>query len=87
MHDGAEPDIGSWVKTTKVDDERMFKFVKEEICNKKALEFGRGTGSFLNLAKAYANEFSRIELEKALEPFFKEKDLNVFLSLEAANKA
>jgi len=87
MHDGAEPDIGSWVKATRVDDERRFNFVKEEICNKKVLDFGCGTGSFLNLAKACANEVAGIELEKALQPFFKENDLNVFLNLEAASKA
>ena len=86
MHGNIKPDIESWVKTTQVDDERRFNFVKEQIVNKKVLDFGCGTGSFLNLAKASAKEVAGIELDRALQPFFEENGINVFLNLKEATK-
>ena len=87
MHDNIEPDIGSWVNTTRADDERRFNFMKEVMVNKAVLDFGCGSGSFLNLAKSCAKEVDGIELEKASQPFFKENNLNVFLNIDAAKDA
>ena len=50
MHDNIKPDIGSWVNTTCADDEKRFNFMKEVMVNKAVLDFGCGSGSFLNLA-------------------------------------
>lgn len=86
MHDDNAPDIGSWIKATQSDDERRYNFVKEQITNKNVLDFGCGTGSFLSLAKSCATEVAGIELEKAMQPFFKENDINVFSNLETAKK-
>ena len=86
MHDDNEPDIEKWIKTTSFDDERRFNFMKEAITNNTLLDFGCGTGNFLNIAKAYAKEVTGIELEKDLQPFFKKNNLNVFKSLDDAKK-
>ena len=86
MHDNNEPDIETWIKTTSVDDERRLNFMKEVITNKTLLDFGCGTGNFLNIAKAYAKEVTGIELEKDLQPFFEKNNLNVFTSLDDAKK-
>jgi len=86
MHNGAMPDVESWLKKTAFDDERRFQFMKEQITNKTVLDFGCGAGGFLDCAKLLASEVSGIELEKALQRSFKERELNVFSNLQLAQK-
>ena len=86
MHEGKMPDIDSWLKETGVDDKRRYAFNKEKITNKTVLDFGCGIGGFLDLAKKTASSVSGIELEKALQPSFKQRDLNVFESLSTAQE-
>jgi len=82
MHNGEIPDVESWLKKTAFDDERRFHFMKNQITNKKVLDFGCGAGGFLERAKQVASEVSGIELEKALQTSFKERELNVFSNLQ-----
>ena len=84
LHDYVEPDIESWIKLTHPDDERRFKFLINEIINKNILDFGCGNGNFMQLARTSATSVEGVELEKAMHPFFKKNDLNVFLNLEDA---
>lgn len=86
MHECKAPDIDNWLKETEFDDKRRYDFIKEKITNKTVLDFGCGIGGFLDLAKKSANSVSEIELEKALQPSFKQRGLHVFESLSAAQK-
>ena len=86
MHNGAVPDIESWLKKTAFDDERRFQFMKEQITNKTVLDFGCGVGGFLDCAKLLASEVSGVELEKALQTSFNERELNVFSNLQLAQE-
>jgi 2-polyprenyl-3-methyl-5-hydroxy-6-metoxy-1,4-benzoquinol methylase len=86
MHGGEMPDIDSWLLKTEFDDERRFKFLKEQITNKTILDFGCGVGGFLDRTKLLASEVSGIELEKALQTSFNERELNVFSNLQLAQE-
>ena len=81
MHDGGVLDTNKWLKETQNDDERRYQFVKEKITNKTVLDFGCGVGGFLDKAKQSAKEVAGVELEKALQPSFKKRKLNVFENL------
>jgi 2-polyprenyl-3-methyl-5-hydroxy-6-metoxy-1,4-benzoquinol methylase len=86
MHGDEVPDINMWLQVTEFDDKRRYEFVKEKITNKTALDFGCGAGGFLDLAKKSASSVSGIELEKALQPSFKQRDLDVFENLAKAQE-
>jgi len=88
MHNGEIPDIKSWLKETKTDDERCFKFMKEQITNETVLDFSCVcvSGDFLERAKQLATEVSGIELEKVLQTSFKERKLNVFSNFQLAQE-
>ena len=87
MHNGAMPDVESWLKKTAFDNERRFQFMKDQITNKTVLDFGCGAGGFLDRAKLLASEVSGIELEKALQTSFNERELNVFSNLQLAQES
>jgi 2-polyprenyl-3-methyl-5-hydroxy-6-metoxy-1,4-benzoquinol methylase len=82
MHDDEALDIGKWLKETEFDDKRRYNFVKEKIVNKNILDFGCGIGGFLGMAKQSARNVSGVELEKALQPSFQERKLNVFSNMK-----
>ena len=84
MHDGLEPDLHAWLKETQRDDERRYQFLKVQMSNKSILDFGCGAGGFLDYAQHSARKVTGIELEKALQPSFKQRGLNVFSDLQAA---
>ena len=84
MHDDEAPDINNWLKETELDDRRRYNFIKEKIANKNVLDFGCGVGGFLGMATQSARKVSGIELEKALQPSFQERKLNVFSNLNEA---
>jgi 2-polyprenyl-3-methyl-5-hydroxy-6-metoxy-1,4-benzoquinol methylase len=85
MHDD-EVDANKWLKETKADDERRYKFLKEKITNKTVLDFGCGIGGFLDKVKKIAKEVRGVELEKALQPSFNNRNLNVFSDLASVQK-
>jgi len=87
MHEDKVPDIDNWLKETEFDDKRRYEFVKEKMTNKTVLDFGCGIGGFLDLAKKSASSISGIELERALQPSFKQRGLDVFKDLAAAQTA
>ena len=86
MHDYNEPNIANWLKETESDDKRRYVFLKEKIENKNVLDFGCGVGGFLGIAKKSSRKISGVELEKALQPSFQERGLNVFSDLKEAKE-
>ena len=80
MHDDGL-NINNWLKETDKDDERRFQFIKEKITNKNVLDFGCGVGGFLEKAKTVAKTVVGVELERALQPSFKQRFLTVFSDL------
>jgi 2-polyprenyl-3-methyl-5-hydroxy-6-metoxy-1,4-benzoquinol methylase len=86
MHEDEMLNIDNWLKVTEFDDKRRYDFVKEKIVNKNILDFGCGAGGFLDLAKKSASSVSGIELEKALQPSFRQRNLNVFENLSKAQE-
>jgi len=86
MHENKVLDIDNWLRDSEFDDKRRYEFVKEKITNKAVLDFGCGIGGFLDLAKKSASSVSGVELEKALQPSFKRRDLDVFEDLSKAQK-
>ena len=86
MHVGEIPEINSWLQATELDDRRRYEFVKDIIFDKNILDFGCGVGGFLGIAKSIVKTASGIELESALQSSFLKRNLNVYPSLEVANK-
>jgi len=86
MHGDEVPDINKWLRETEFDDKRRYKFIKEKITNKTVLDFGCGAGGFLDLSKKSAISVSGIELEKALQTSFKQRNLDVFENLSKAQE-
>lgn len=84
MH-GEEPlSIEAWIKETETDDRRRYEMFKEKITGKRVLDFGCGNGAFLLKARNVAFDVRGVELETRLQPFFKEKKLHVWNSVESA---
>lgn len=81
MHDDKNLNIDQWVRDTHLDDKRRYDLLLRQLTNRRVLDFGCGNGGFLRLAQGSAAEVAGIELERALQPFFKSCKLNVFSSL------
>lgn len=73
--------IFSWLERSKNDDKRRFEFLKNEIKNKKVLDFGCGTAGFIDLARKIA-DVKGIEVNKNLNEYFKEKEYKIYNSLD-----
>ena len=86
MHDDEVLDIDNWLKETEFDDKRRYDFIKEKIINKNVLDFGCGVGGFLDLARKSTSSVSGVELERALQPSFKQRNLDVFENLSKAQE-
>lgn len=74
---GGVPDIKKWLKVTEDDDKRRFEFLKKEIKGKKVLDFGCGNGGFLSFAQKSAQKVVGIELQKSLQNYFAQKNLEI----------
>ena len=79
MHGGAESAIPAdrWLRETARDDSRRFESFREQIVNKRVLDFGCGAGGFLLRAREDAESVAGVELEKRLTPHFKTNALSV----------
>lgn len=84
MHNGKKPNVTEWLKQTKSDDLRRYRFLKNYIINKKVIDFGCGAGGFLKYISKYVKKADGIELEKAMQQSFMERKLNVYTSYENA---
>lgn len=81
MHE--EPlDVKAWQRETARDDERRFDYLKELLPNRSALDFGCGTGGFLERAQKLAVIAKGIEPDSGLTEYFKKQGLSVWPSLQ-----
>ncbi|MDR2409545.1 MAG: class I SAM-dependent methyltransferase [Bacteroidales bacterium] len=87
MHNGKFAiDIDTWIRETIYDDERRVKLYSEMIKDKDILDFGCGTGGFLQRVKQTAKNAYGVELEKRLQKHFMRNELTVYSDLESFNK-
>ena len=85
MHDEiTENYVQKWIQETAHDDERRFNFLQQTITGKTLLDFGCGTGNFLQKAKAVCTDVSGIESEKSMQKYYENQKLNVYPSIEDA---
>lgn len=77
-----EFDFVKWQNETKEDDERRYNFVENMIANKDVLDFGSGNAGFLIKAKKISLSVSGVELEKAVQPFYKKENITLFQDLK-----
>ncbi|GHV96306.1 methyltransferase [Spirochaetia bacterium] len=86
MHeDVVAVNIEAWIKDTAFDDERRFNLYSEMIKNKDILDFGCGTGGFLQRARTSAKQVYGIELENKLKSYFLNNNLDVYQTIEDCN--
>ncbi len=78
MHGGTKPDINSWLKETKRDDERRHQFLESRIHDKRVLDFGCGVGGFVEIGSSIAKKIVGIEPEVALQDSFKQRGLIIY---------
>jgi 2-polyprenyl-3-methyl-5-hydroxy-6-metoxy-1,4-benzoquinol methylase len=84
MHAGELPDMQSWMNETEVDDERRFSFLKEKLVNKSVIDFGCGTGGFIEKAQGLTKQIVGIEPDRAFQSSFLQRGLTIFESPSAA---
>lgn len=77
-----EIDFKKWQNETREDDKRRFEFTKNIITNKTVLDFGSGTGGFLERAKDIASDICGVELEKAVKPYYEKNSIPLYQNLE-----
>lgn len=80
MHDGMPTEL--WVKRFYEDDKRRINLLKKYIKNKNILDFGTGSGGFLEVAKNIAKKVVGCEIDESLTDYYKEKNLTVKTSIE-----
>ena len=68
--------------TTRMDDERRFRFTENMIEGKDVLDFGCGDGGYLIRARKVARHVQGIELEKAMCDGLQEEGLSCCASLD-----
>jgi len=79
-------DLKKWENETRKDDERRFEFTKNMIINKSILDFGSGTGAYLQRTKNIASNICGVELEKAVSLNYEKYDIPLFKSLDEVSK-
>lgn len=79
-------DFSKWQKTTLIDDERRFNFLKNRLSNKTVLDFGSGNGGFINLAKDVTQYACAVELENAVIPYYGERKIDLYKSIKETEK-
>lgn len=79
-------DLQRWINETDADDERRYKFTKQLIINRDILDFGSGNGGYLKYVKDNAKSVSAIELEKAIEPHYKEQNIKLFKEIDEIDR-
>jgi hypothetical protein len=83
MHGPKPKSIDYWLKDTDWDDQRRFEMVKAILPNKKLLDFGCGTGRFLNYARHLAASVEGIELELRIQKYWHDQ-ITIHPSLESS---
>lgn len=82
MFGGSKIETDRWLQITKNDDDRRFNFLKKTVTGKKILDFGCGNGGFLSRAKASAQKVVGIEVQKSLQEFYDQNNLEIYADIE-----
>ena len=85
MHE-CDTDINDWLKETREDDVRRYRFIKSIIDDKSVLDFGCGNGGFLLQAQGTTSTIEGVEIEKRLEEHFLRNNLKVYPSVTTVNR-
>lgn len=70
MHGENIPSIEEWLRETEEDDRRRFEMLRNQLANRKILDFGCGAAGFLHKAKTLASEAAGVELEKRVHEYW-----------------
>ena len=81
-----EIDFRKWQRDTTADDSRRYSFLRSMITNKDVLDFGSGNGGFCLKAKEIVSEINAVELEKAVEFFYKQNNIPLYNDLTKVQK-
>tara|TARA_R110000851_G_scaffold190401_1_gene341006 strand:- start:530 stop:1399 length:870 start_codon:yes stop_codon:yes gene_type:complete len=86
--DDLKQDVSKWEKINKTDTDRRIKHFSNNIINKKILDIGCGTGSFIKEASEYSKEASAIEVDLILNKYLNDNTENIafYNSLELIPK-
>jgi 2-polyprenyl-3-methyl-5-hydroxy-6-metoxy-1,4-benzoquinol methylase len=81
MHGINKPDFDKWADETLKDDMRRFSALKNNMINKKVLDFGAGNCNFILKTKQIADEAYAIELDESIHKHCSKllKSLNINL--------
>jgi len=85
MHGDELPAIDAWLRECASDDRRRFEALRDEIANRKLLDFGCGAGGFLRLAAEFAASASGIEPERRVQDHWRGR-LRLLPELAAAER-
>jgi 2-polyprenyl-3-methyl-5-hydroxy-6-metoxy-1,4-benzoquinol methylase len=64
MHGQEPPAMVAWLRDTQVDDQRRFEMFQPLLANARVLDFGCGSGGFLQKVAAVAEEAAGVEPER-----------------------
>lgn len=85
MQNNAKIDFEEWQEKTFIDDNRRYIFLKDEISNKKLLDFGCGNGGFLELSTKVTSKSTGIELDKQSRAYLNNKNIKTTKKLSEQN--
>mgnify|MGYP001435191113 CR=1 FL=1 len=85
MHGDEVQSMDAWLNETSRDDDRRFSLVKEMLLNKRVLDFGCGSGGFLQRAKGLAAEVVGIELEARVREYWSGR-IKIFPDLDSVGE-
>ena len=84
MHAEELKPMESWLKETRLDDQRRFQQLRPLLVNRRVLDFGCGAGGFVSNAKSLAAEAVGVEVEVRVTDFYENSDITIFSSIDKA---
>ena len=81
MHGNEIISIDAWIKDSYYDDSRRFNNLKDQLINKKLLDFGCGAGGFLNKTKQITSLSEGVEPELRVQKYWGDS-INIYTQLE-----
>ena len=85
LSEDLKKNISKWEKINKADTDRRIKQFKDSITNKKILDIGCGTGSFIKKADEYTQDASAVEVDSILNKYLSKnsKSINFYESIDS----
>lgn len=82
MHGQDLPPIPEVLIETAADDERRFSYLRDNLANKRLLDYGSGAGGFLIKAKKFAASCCALELESRYLEHYRQRNIDLYHKLE-----